>query len=677
MTDERRDAGQVPVAGVVVDSPLAHLDRVFEYAVPAEWDALARPGVRVRVPFAGRELDGFVVSRPSVAVHAGPLASVRRVVSPEPVLTPGTLALARAVADRYAGTLADVLRLAVPKRHAAAEKALPAHGPALDALPAPDPGPWAAYPAGEAFLRRVTEGEAPGAAWVALPGRPRELDWPAALATAAAAALAGGRGALLVVPDHRDVDRVDAALREAVGPGRHVRLTADQGPQARYTAWLKILRGHVRCVVGTRAAAFAPVRELGLVAVWDDGDDLFEEPRSPYPHVREVVLERARAEKAALVVGGFGRSVPVQELVERGVLVDVRPGTEALRGAGPRVSVAGEGSDPARDPAAARARLPSSAWSIAKAALTRGPVLVQVPRGGYLPGLRCADCRASVRCRRCGGPMVLTGAQASPTCSWCGHADAPGAFRCPHCDGQRLRSGWVGSERTAEELGRAFPGVGVHTSGGDRVLASIGPEPALVVATPGAEPVAADGYAACLLLDSWALLDREGLDAPVEALRRWLAAAALTRPASDGGAVVLCGVPGGPRPRPVEALVRWDPVWLAAAELAERRELRLPPTVVMAELVGTRTAVAEAADRVLGELADLAHGAGSTGERLGPLPPPRERGSGEAEATREVLRADRSLWPALAQALRTVKAQRSARKDLAPLAVRLDWDGTT
>ena len=62
-----------------------------------------------------------------------------------------------------------------------------------------------------------------------------------------------------------------------------------------------IARGSVRVVIGTRAAAFAPVRDLGLVAIWDDGDDLHDEPRAPYPHAREVLLMRAHETGCAAV----------------------------------------------------------------------------------------------------------------------------------------------------------------------------------------------------------------------------------------------------------------------------------------------------------------------------------------------------------------------------------------
>ena len=115
--------------------------------------------------------------------------------------------------------------------------------------------------------------------------------------------------------------------------------------------------------------------------------------------------------------------------------------------------------------------------------------------------------------------------------------------------------------------------------------------PRLVVSTPGAEPVAPDGYAAALLLDAWALLERPSLTAGEEALRRWLAAAALVRPASRGGRVVLAGAPTEVSIPAVEALVRWDPAWFADRELDERRELSLPPAARLAVLTGARPAL--------------------------------------------------------------------------------------
>lgn len=682
MPSVQQSAEVDPVARVLVDVGLSHLDRPFEYYVPVAMADLAVPGVRVKVRFAGQDVDGYILARAATAEHVGTLAPLRKVVSAEAVLTPAVLALARVIADRYAGTLGDVVRLAVPPRHATAEKNLPMEAPAASAgaaggrdagaaWAAPAPGPWSSYPAGTSFLRHLAAGDTPAASWLALPGQQRDQDWPAALAVAAATSLAAGRGALIVVPDHRDVDRVDAVLLQMLGSGRHVRLTAGQGPQARYTAWLKVLRGHVRCVVGTRAAVFAPVRDLGLVAWWDDGDDVLVEQRAPYPHVREVLRARARLEGAALLTGGFTRTTAVQQWVGSGEVRSVCADLASRRLAAPRVVVAGEGTDVERDGAAAHAHLPPAAWRAAKSALEQGPVLIQVPRRGYLPSLSCQHCREPARCARCHGPLGLTAADAVPTCRWCGTVAR--AFECTSCGGVAMRSTVVGARRTAEELGRAFPGVPVHTSGAGEVLASVPARPSLVIATPGAEPVAEDGYAATLLLDAWASMDRPTLDASEEALRRWLAAAALTRGAARGGVTVLCGAPMHTTLPLVEALVRWDPAWFVARELAERVELSLPPTVRMARLVGPRVAVQRAVE---------AAGLADSVELLGPLPwipasPAAGAGTGAgddgaAPKIQLLLRVALDEGPALTAALTHMKAIRSARKEREPVAVRVD-----
>src|SRR5665647_3223186 len=95
-------AGVDPVALVLVDVGLPHLDRPFEYLVPVSMADLAVPGARVKVRFAGQDVDGFVLARAATADHEGKLAPLRKVVSPEAVLTPAVLALSREIASRYA-----------------------------------------------------------------------------------------------------------------------------------------------------------------------------------------------------------------------------------------------------------------------------------------------------------------------------------------------------------------------------------------------------------------------------------------------------------------------------------------------------------------------------------------------------------------------------------------------
>jgi primosomal protein N' (replication factor Y) len=786
---EREPAERLPVARVCVDMPLAHLDRPFDYLVSTADDEAAQPGVRVKVRFAGQQVGGFLLARVESSDHAGKLAYLEKVVSPERVLDPEIARLARAVADRYAGNLADVLRLAVPPRHARvesqavasppeaasapgetgpdltetgtasppvtetgsalpseAERALPQAGvapkveshpgagasqgakapsgagtsqvaggpldagappgagtsqvagalldagappgagtsqvagvplgagalpsagtsqvaaarPAAGPLPGdgsrwgssgfrePVAGGWDSYAAGPAYLRALQDARPARAVWSALPGE----DWPARIAEAAAATVRAGRGVVIVVADARDLDRVDRALAGVLGEGRHVALNAALGPSERYRRFLAAVRGQVPVVVGTRAAMWAPVPDLGLVVIWDDGDDLHAEPRAPYPHARDVLLTRARLADCAALVGGFARTGEGQLLLETGWAREIAADRAVLRRRSPAITPTGDDFQLERDSAAVVARLPSVAWQAAKQALQAGaPVLVQVPRRGYLPSVACAECRTPARCPHCSGPLGLHGARDVPVCHWCGRGSAD--YQCPNCQERRLRASVIGAKRTAEELGRAFPGFPVRTSGREQVLTDVPAEAAVVVSTPGAEPLAEGGFGAVLLLDTWALLSRADLRAAEETMRRWLNAAALARPAQEGGRVVV--VADGSL-APVQALLRWDPGWFAARELAERRDLGFPPAARMASVTGQATAVAE-----LLSLAHLPDGA----EVLGPVPATDEQ-------ERMLLRVTRSRAADLAHALHEAAGVRSARKAALPVRIQVD-----
>ncbi|MFG1991260.1 primosomal protein N', partial [Actinoplanes sp. NPDC048988] len=510
-------------------------------------------------------------------------------------------------------------------------------------------GGWGSYVAGPAFLRALADGRDARAVWSALPGE----DWAARIAEAAAATVRGGRGVVIVVADARDLDRVDRALGVALEAGQHVALNAALGPAERYRRFLAASRHQVPVVVGTRAAMWAPVAKLGLVVIWDDGDDLHGEPRAPYPHAREVLLTRAQLSGSAALVAGFARTGEGQLLLETGWAKEISAGRDVLRRRAPAIQPTGDDPQLARDPGAATARLPSLAWQAARQALQAGtPVLVQVPRRGYLPSIACADCRTPARCPHCSGSLELSGARDVPTCRWCGRAAA--AYACPTCGGRRLRASVTGARRTAEELGRAFPGATVRTSGRDEVLDTVPAEPSVVVSTPGAEPVAVGGYGAVLLLDTWALLTRSDLRAAEETMRRWLNAAALAKPAPHGRVIVVADGSLAT----VQALIRWDPAWFATRELTERRELGFPPAARMASVTGLTEAVNDFLNT-----ARLPAGV----ELLGPVP-------AQDDQERMLLRVPRSQAAPLAHALHEAAAVRSAKK--APQPVRIEVDPT-
>ncbi|WP_104172986.1 primosomal protein N' [Arthrobacter sp. Y81] len=679
-------AHMLPVARVLIESSLPHLDRPFDYSVPASLDDAAQPGVRVKVKFNGQELSGFILDRLAESDAGHTLVPLHKVVSAVQVLTPELAELAGRVAARYAGTLSDVLRVAIPPRVAKLEKELAAEGtisagpppaaaeaaagerkPALGSVPA-TAGPWARYVNGAAFLQHLGAGESPRAVLSALQGF-GPAGWPALIAEAVAAVRASGRGAVVVVPDYRDLDRVEEALAALLPREDIARLTADDGPTPRYRSYLRILSGTAGVAVGTRSAAYAPVHNLGLVVCWDDGDDLHIEQRSPYAHTREVLLLRAEQEGAACLMAAHTRSTELQRLVDAGWARAVEADRPEVRRTVPRVLNTADSFEQERDPLARIARLPGAAWRAAKEGLERGPVLVQVARSGYAPSLVCDSCREPARCTACSGPLAVAGAAGSsavPQCRWCS-APAP-AWRCSHCSSPRLRRSATGVLRTAEELGRAFPGKPVITSSGDHVKATVPDTKALVVATVGAEPVAAGGYAAALLLDGDSLLRRENLRAGEDAVRRWFNAAALVKPAREGGLVVITADDTAG----VGALLRWDAGGYARRELSLRQELHLPPAVRIASVTGGRTAVGHFTEAIEKQLARQDISLRTAGPAPLLLTDARAGQRESGEDVRTLLFIPYARAAEATRVMRAVKAAAAARRSDDPVQLRLD-----
>ncbi|WP_277959239.1 primosomal protein N' [Frigoribacterium faeni] len=651
------------VVRVMVESPLPQLDRLFDYAVPERLRGQIAPGIRVKVPLrsAGRIADGFVVEVASSSEHGGDLSEIEDVVSTVSVLAPEVWRLARAVADRAGGSASDVVRLAIPPRQVRVEKAhlaaaenssSPASGPTAPtvapvAASAPDHDADAhAEPVPVVVGYRSTDlaglvaargraavdavpllVELPDGAWVG--------HWALTAAQLAAVAVGAGDNAVVAVPDYRDEEHVLQALAAVLPPDRVVRLDSRQSNADRYRALLRARGDEPVVVVGNRSVLLAPSARLGVVVVFDDGDPSFGEPLAPYVHARDTALLRQAQQDSALVFLGHSRSTDVQRLVEIGFLAEVRPDPRYQPRVVPTVRQA------ATDGFAAQARIPSSAYAEARAAVEHGPVLIQVASPGYSPRLACVDCGDTARCLRCNGPLQQRERGVTPACAWCGALAV--SWHCRTCEGTRMRAVGTGASRTADELGKAFPGVRVIVSDGARALTHVDADPAIVVATRGAEPIAPGGYRAVLLLDGERMLARESLRVAEDCLRWWANATAL---AARRAPVVLVGVGGAI----ASALATWELARFVSSELADRRVLRFPPAVRVATVTGTVDTVARALDDLPDEV---------RAETLGPV-------DVESAGVRAIVRFDYSRGHDVALALRSqvIRAATDRRKAL-------------
>jgi primosomal protein N' (replication factor Y) (superfamily II helicase) len=537
--------------GVCVDRPLLSLDRPFTYDLPSEVGAGV--GALVQVPFHGRPSRGWVLG-PSDDLPKRMLA-VKKVVSPVRFFDERRLALFRWVSERYVAPLASVIARAVPPRLASEEGGWD-HRDGGGGTTSPEGGPrpgivLPGYRGGERSLEAIARGDG---AFVA---RPTPDDEQALAIDAVAACLAGGRRAIVLVPEAVPVPATATALLDAFGD--RAALFLGGGKRSRYRTWLEIAGGRYEIVIGTRPAVFAPVDRLGLIYLARESHPAHREDRAPYYHGRDVALARSRLEGAVCVLAAACPSAEASALGLPAVEPAVRrwPPVEVVRpGPGGR------------------------APRLVKALATTRRGFVFSPLPGYGVAQVCRTCGEPAACASCGG--ILRAAAGAVACVVCG---APG--RCRSCGGTSFGLRRGGAEDVEEWAGRAAP-VPVRRLGENEPARLPAADEILVGGPDDVRDLGGGDLDLVAILDADLADRRPGLAARERSLATWMEAVGWARP--RGRAIVQASNPGDPI---VQALVRGNPDRFHSDEMRRRREAGLPVGAAVFRVTGTADLEAE------------------------------------------------------------------------------------
>jgi primosomal protein N' (replication factor Y) (superfamily II helicase) len=537
--------------GVCVDRPLLSLDRPFTYDLPSEVGAGV--GALVQVPFHGRPSRGWVLG-PSDDLPKRMLA-VKKVVSPVRFFDERRLALFRWVSERYVAPLASVIARAVPPRLASEEGGWD-HRDGGGGTTSPEGGPrpgivLPGYRGGERSLEAIARGDG---AFVA---RPTPDDEQALAIDAVAACLAGGRRAIVLVPEAVPVPATATALLDAFGD--RAALFLGGGKRSRYRTWLEIAGGRYEIVIGTRPAVFAPVDRLGLIYLARESHPAHREDRAPYYHGRDVALARSRLEGAVCVLAAACPSAEASALGLPAVEPAVRrwPPVEVVRpGPGGR------------------------APRLVKALATTRRGFVFSPLPGYGVAQVCRTCGEPAACASCGG--ILRAAAGAVACVVCG---APG--RCRSCGGTSFGLRRGGAEDVEEWAGRAAP-VPVRRLGENEPARLPAADEILVGGPDDVRDLGGGDLDLVAILDADLADRRPGLAARERSLATWMEAVGWARP--RGRAIVQASNAGDPI---VQALVRGNPDRFHSDEMRRRREAGLPVGAAVFRVTGTADLEAE------------------------------------------------------------------------------------
>lgn len=544
-------------ARVVVESDLLQLDREFDFLVPKNLADTVQVGQRVRFQLGRTKklASGFIASLPTESSFA--TSELVEIVDSEPVVTQEIFRLARQVANRQAVALGEILQQAVVEHMPRIPK--PIYDPILKALvDVPSLPGITSLPSRSAILTSARSQTHEGM---------RYPDWCWLFLRAAVEAIEAGKSALLIVPERDQINQL-AALLSSMGLENLISTwLPGEKKSDRFTNFHRALIQDKSIVIGSRSAIYAPVRNLGVIALFDDGDDSLREQGSPYTHAREIALMRATDDVKLLFAANY-RSLEIQRLVEIGYLKDME-----IKLPPARISY----SAPAQ-------RLDAASFKLMREALEVGPVLVLIPRKGNSATVYCAGCDQRLVCNNCRGPIWENeiGEYRCRVCQGISHS-------CAACGSNKLRRGRTGSTRTAAEFGKAFPGITISEFTSDTKPTAIKKSKHLILATPGSAPRVQQGYAALLILDSDVWLAMPQLRSEQTAVRDWMEAIELL---SDTGRAHIAGVDQDLG----QALSLGQHRPLAVSAFREVNSLSLPPAARIATLEGTQDTITQALD---------------------------------------------------------------------------------
>jgi primosomal protein N' (replication factor Y) len=508
----------VGIARVWVDSGVYHLDGEFDYAIPAKFGSVVEVGVRIVVPFGNRECEALVISRMPGKAQGG-VKEITKVLSPIAVATAESLALIAEVSRRWAAHPYDVLRSAIPPRSAAVDKE-----PVLSEKGEPSTGKlsrkYLQFPPAQDSYRLIAE---------------------------YVAARRGSGSLLVLLPDSRSIERLQEFLSDVTV------LDSNLDKSDRYRNYLKTLRQGELVVLGTRNSVFAPLSDLREIILVDDSSESYYEQRSPGWNARDVATLRSQMGSISFTIMGYSPSAEVARLIETGWM-KYQP-VKASLPVKSFHSTSGE-------------LLPTGIFSPIRSALKNGPVLFIAPRKGYSQSILCTQCRNVSLCE-CGGRVLQRGAGRVIECSICQKSYPD--WSCAWCQSQKFFLMGRGSERFAQEIGRAFPGFAVTESSGERILDKYLLNDGIVISTPGAIPKSPEGYSAVVILECERLFSQADVRSQERARGILFSSAGSLASGSQLLLVISHNHPV------LSALAAWKPSLITSKELRDREEVGFPP----------------------------------------------------------------------------------------------------
>jgi len=548
----------LPIASVLVDTPVSSLEGIYDYSVPEIFSESAVTGTKVLVEFGAGKAEGLIIERKDKSDQTQKLKPILDLTSPSGMVSETVISHVEMVRNRFGGSFWAVLNSAVPSRVVKEEKI-------IESVSSINSANTSDFSKLRELIGRADLGQLVSK---------QKLKWginfpiatdPNWFLLEIVKSRAQVSQILLVVPDEKDISTFSQELSNHFGD-QFVELGSHLSKSLRYRNFLKTRYSTPKVIISTRSGVFAPLEKNATVIVLSDLDSSHYELHSPGWNTRDVAL--LRDHYTSLIFISPSHSLEIARLIEIGWLEK-----KIYKPKNTQRFLTNENGN--------------SYVSTIKKGISNGNVLVSVSEKGYANLFLCTKCRNTANCE-CGGKLQIDGSKKIPKCYLC--QTEYKNWKCSFCQDNRPYVIAKGIERTAEEIGWAIPKIAILVSSGNKQISSVPSGRHIVVSTAGSEPNGV--YASVVMLDGEKIFNRPSLRAEELAKFHWFS---LLSKASNSAEIFL----SLPNHHPaVQCLLRGDSLANAATELNSRDKAKLPPFYRVAVVIGDKPEISKFAENL-------------------------------------------------------------------------------
>lgn len=411
------------VLGLPVEGP-------FDYIVPGNCYKKIKAGSRVWVSFGPRKMLGYAV-KVTKATSIKKLKAISDILDDSPVLDKNMLLLTKELSDYYCCSWGEAIEAALPESLRKGKL-----------LPKPKPQ--------EPGLHKNAQNDKEVILLHDLGGIKRWEKYIQEIKSC----LAEKKSAIILLPDIGSVIKAGEIIKDKVGCAFATLYRKET--RGDLEDWVKVRDGEVQLAIGTRAAIFAPFRNLGLVIIDEEESSLYKQDQVPHYHARSAALMRVGIEKAKLILGSSSPSLESLNLAKGASLQKKQYILLPREDPYPEIKIMDISNSP---PLIKGGKTVLSGYlqsSIANALSSGGKVLLFLNRKGFATAASCFSCGTTLKCPRCSVNLVYYFKGNILKCRYCNFKMSPLEI-CPVCNSGYIKYFGAGTEKMESELSRIFP----------------------------------------------------------------------------------------------------------------------------------------------------------------------------------------------------------------------------